>query len=92
MRVTYNYPAKPQVPFPKKRARINGKLFFKYRQQFRNKTRHEEGVRRILSYPVPNLFAGRRPPTMPPSRSIRMMRYDRTISQVQNMQKDGSTV
>lgn len=56
MKITNNYPSIFQVPFPKKRAYISGNLFFKYRQKFRNKTQHEEGIRRILSYPVPNLF------------------------------------
>ena len=74
MKITNNYPIKLQDPFPRYRANINGKLFFKYRQKFRNKTRHEEGIRRILSYPAPNLFKGRIPHRFTSGPVVRMER------------------
>jgi len=82
MKVTNNYPSLFSTPHPRVRTYLNGKLFFKYRQKFRNKTRFIEGFRKLLSTPVKTLheFTGiKKYQEFKHARgaTIRMVRYEK---------------
>ena len=65
-------------PYPPCRAKINGKLFFKYRQRYRNKTKFNERRYKILSTPTPELFIKTKPMPYNSGYVFRMKKYNNT--------------